>query len=181
MKNLSKLSIGAVAAGAIAAPSTAATTVTVNFNLANNGSGLHDITLGGNATPQYLYNTAEAGGGKYEAYFQTHFSAPTSYYGTLNTGPAQFPTPGSVTGSGSMFLGDSKGDQGDRYLPLKFDINGTTNVGNAFFNNASELVKIDYAAVGGVPEPAIWAELVAGFGLAGAAMRRRRPQAALAA
>jgi hypothetical protein len=79
--------------------------------------------------------------------------------------------------------GAAKSDRllGDRYYPLKFDINGTTNVGNAFFNNASDLVKIDYAAVGGVPEPAIWAQLVAGFGLAGAAVRRRRPQTALAA
>ena len=67
-------------------------------------------------------------------------------------------------------------------MPLQFDINGTTTVGNAFFNNTNDLVKIEYADVaGGVPEPAIWAELVAGFALAGAAMRRRRPQAAVAA
>ena len=32
----------------------------------------------------------------------------------------------------------------------------------------------------GVPEPAAWALMIAGFGLAGAAMRRRRPIAALA-
>ena len=179
MKNLSKLSIGAVAASAIAAPSTAATTVTVNLNLANNGSGVHNITLGGNATPQYAYQTSSALYGKTDAYFQTFGS--TSYYDSLNPGPALFPTPGSVTGSGMIFIGGSGQNPGDRYLPLKFDINGTTTVGNAFFNNASDLVKIDYAAVGGVPEPAIWAQLVAGFGLAGAAVRRRRPQTALAA
>jgi hypothetical protein len=103
MKILSKLSIGAVAAGAIAAPSSAATTVTVDFNLANDGSGVHDITLGGNATPQYQYQTISALYGKTDAYFQTY---PTSYYNSF-PGPAQFPTPGSVTESGTLYIGGS--------------------------------------------------------------------------
>jgi hypothetical protein len=185
MKNLSKLSIGAVAAGAIAAPS-AATTTTVNFNFANNGSGLHDITLGGNATRQFSYLSGQFYFGvdpianKYSATFGGYNGA---VYGELSavSGQVALPTPNTIFGIGGQFIGFSKSSNGDRYLPLQFDINGTTNVGNAFFNNASDLVKIDYAAVGGVPEPAIWAELVAGFALAGAAMRRRRPQTALTA
>jgi hypothetical protein len=180
MKILSKLSIGAVAAGAIAAPSTAATTVTVNLGLANNGSGNHAITLGGNAAPQYVYGTYDDNGVKNSAYFETTLAS--SYLGDFQIGPAQFPTPGTVTGQEKTFIGDTKNAQGNRYLPLQFDINGTTHVGNAFFDYPSNLVKIEYQAVaGGVPEPAIWAQLVAGFGLAGAAVRRRRPQTALAA
>ena len=178
MNNLSKLSIGAVAAGAIAAPSTAATTVTVNLNLANNGSGVHDITLGGNATPQYHYTTNDQD--KYnQAWFSTASGSNFIYDFYAD---AQFPTPGSVTDSGNKFIGNSDSIEGFRYLALEFDINGTTHVGNAFFNDASDLVQINYQTVaGGVPEPAIWAQLVAGFGLAGAAVRRRRPQTALAA
>ena len=37
----------------------------------------------------------------------------------------------------------------------------------------------DIANIGGVPEPASWALLVAGFGLTGAAIRRRRPAVAV--
>ena len=45
------------------------------------------------------------------------------------------------------------------------------------FNTYAQLDNfvIDQApAVGGIPEPASWALLIAGFGLLGAAMRRRR-------
>ncbi len=38
------------------------------------------------------------------------------------------------------------------------------------------LAQFDGAGIGGVPEPASWAMLIAGFGLTGAAMRRRRIQ-----
>ncbi len=42
-------------------------------------------------------------------------------------------------------------------------------------NSGAYDVTVNYAGLGGaVPEPATWAMMVAGFGLAGAAMRRRR-------
>ena len=179
MSNLSKLSIGAVAAGAIAAPSTAATTVTVNFNIVNNGSGFYDITLGGNATPQYQYFTFFLI--KNQAYFNPMGTSGTGSQALSYTSNPDFPALGVALFGPEFFVGNDEAQSGNRYLPLQFDINGTTTVGNAFFNNTNDLVKIDYAAVaGGVPEPAIWAELVAGFALAGAAMRRRRPQAVAA-
>jgi hypothetical protein len=43
----------------------------------------------------------------------------------------------------------------------------------------NEFVAGGVAVTGGVPEPASWAMLIAGFGLTGAAMRRRRAGAAL--
>ncbi|WP_353200317.1 PEPxxWA-CTERM sorting domain-containing protein [Sandarakinorhabdus sp.] len=180
MKILSKLSLGAVAAGAIAAPS-AATTTTVNFFFANNGSGRSDITLGGNTTPQYTYDTSVVFSGKNQAYFVPNSSSSYGVIGPV-VGPVALPTPNTATQNLGGYIGYNNNSPGDRYLPLQFSINGTTTVGNAFFNNTNGLVKIEYADVaGGVPEPAIWAELVAGFALAGAAMRRRRPQAAVAA
>jgi|KBSSwiStaDraftv2_1062776.scaffolds.fasta_scaffold118909_2 hypothetical protein len=39
---------------------------------------------------------------------------------------------------------------------------------------------VNLNGVGGVPEPASWAMLMAGFGIVGSAMRRRNPRAALA-
>lgn len=41
-------------------------------------------------------------------------------------------------------------------------------------------LRFDYTPVEGVPEPAAWALMIGGFGLAGVAARRRRPAAALA-
>jgi hypothetical protein len=180
MKILSKLSLGAAAAGVIAAPS-AATTTTVNFNFANDGSAARDITLGGNATPQYRYQTSYSS--KFNSSISSIFNNDAGRFGSLKTvnGPVAFPALGTATESGGLLIRSSSNTNGDRYMPLQFTINGTTTVGNAFFSSDSSLQKIEYAAVGGVPEPAIWAELVAGFALAGAAMRRRRPQTALAA
>lgn len=56
----------------------------------------------------------------------------------------------------------------------------TANIGSIVFtrtfDNTGDTIGLDnfVSATGAVPEPASWAMLVAGFGLAGAAMRRRR-------
>lgn len=49
-------------------------------------------------------------------------------------------------------------------------------------DNAYALGEVQFtgAAVAGVPEPASWAMMIGGFGMAGAAMRRRTPRAVLA-
>jgi len=51
---------------------------------------------------------------------------------------------------------------------------------SAYVNDPSLGEYVNYAfkddgRVGGVPEPAIWALMIGGFGLAGASLRRRRP------
>lgn len=45
---------------------------------------------------------------------------------------------------------------------------------------AFDILNVENATQGGVPEPASWAMLIAGFGLTGAAMRRRRATVAAA-
>lgn len=55
----------------------------------------------------------------------------------------------------------------------------------SFTTNGGDGYSIDYAALvgdraGGVPEPAAWALMLAGFGMVGSAMRRRGSRAALA-
>jgi PEP-CTERM motif len=54
---------------------------------------------------------------------------------------------------------------------------GFSNVDKVSFNTSSNLVLLDDVSVNGgaaVPEPASWALMIGGFGLAGAALRRRR-------
>jgi len=46
--------------------------------------------------------------------------------------------------------------------------------GLRFTNNGQRAFELDNVAFGAVPEPATWAMLIAGFGLVGGAMRRRR-------
>jgi hypothetical protein len=49
-----------------------------------------------------------------------------------------------------------------------------TNVGALSFNSSSDVVFSNSGGAPGVPEPASWALMIAGFGLVGAAMRRRK-------
>jgi len=81
---------------------------------------------------------------------------------------------GLLIGSGSMlynigYLGPN--DSYPDYYILSSAIGAPGNTVLASFGNAS---------LGAVPEPASWAMMVAGFGLAGAAMRRRRTAVAFA-
>ncbi len=69
------------------------------------------------------------------------------------------------------------GETGSILASFAFD---TPFVGQYFlfegvnFSNGPRIVEID--AIGAVPEPATWAMMVLGFGLAGGAMRRKRVQ-----
>jgi len=47
------------------------------------------------------------------------------------------------------------------------------------YEGTARLVSIDGVAIPGVPEPASWAMMIAGFGLAGAALRNRRSPAVI--
>jgi hypothetical protein len=66
----------------------------------------------------------------------------------------------------------------DAYVHLTFTDSGTQYVGTAHVDGGGTLRTIEYvdapAGPGGVPEPAEWALLIGGLGLAGAALRRQR-------
>jgi hypothetical protein len=53
-------------------------------------------------------------------------------------------------------------------------VTGLTFVGSGAVNLTQSPVTEFVEGVGGVPEPSSWAMLIAGFGLVGATMRRRR-------
>lgn len=51
---------------------------------------------------------------------------------------------------------------------------GGDQVTQVIFSSAENSFELDNIAVSAVPEPATWAMMIAGFGMAGAALRRRR-------
>jgi hypothetical protein len=74
----------------------------------------------------------------------------------------------------------------DEYIHLEFSNDGTIYAGEAHVDPSATLVDLTYDAIGsgtitGVPEPESWALMIAGLGLAGAALRSRRRQTAVSA
>ena len=96
-------------------------------------------------------------------------SQPSATYG--------FPGPGD-----GIALNEARTEAGDgtQYVTLRFDIDSHRTVGIATFNDAF-LTQIDYRSI--VPEPAVWAQMIAGLSLAGLALRttRRRRTTTVAA
>lgn len=132
------------------------------------GTGYTKVTFGG------VINAVEfqAGSGWY--YGASDLQYEVLLGGTL-IGTGQVGGLSTYTGFGFYGFSGANFDE----LRLQAQARGAT----AFNPSAYEAVALDAinfgGTVGGVPEPANWAMLIAGFGLTGAAMRRRR--AALAA
>ncbi len=105
------------------------------------------------------------------------FAAPTSgisftfnNYGTGNGSSASF------YDAGNVLLGTLAIDVSNGLTPYSF---GGTGVSRVVFDNAtggggSWIFGVGQLTYGAVPETASWAMLIAGFGLVGAAARRRR-------
>lgn len=93
-------------------------------------------------------------------------------------------SPGKLTISHSMSNPDDGNDAGGNYY--YFDVAAATTNGvwdTVFFGTTQQgRLTVTGAAdpIEGVPEPASWATMIAGFGLVGATMRRRRSAAAIA-
>jgi hypothetical protein len=86
---------------------------------------------------------------------------------------------GSVLASfvGSQVWDPANGDQGstatNRLVRLTFDGDTVGQVTGLRFNSSGNAFEVDNIAVAAVPEPATWAMMIGGFGLIGAAARRR--------
>ena len=61
-------------------------------------------------------------------------------------------------------------------ITKNFGLVGTTGGFLTFTNSSNVQFSGQVGPVAAVPEPATWAMMIAGFGLAGAAMRRRAPK-----
>ena len=80
------------------------------------------------------------------------------------------------TPGGYIYLSGGELTPGDSYtFSLGASRVGSTNAQFAFFDSSERRSIVDPLIPGtpGVPEPASWALMIAGFGMAGAAMRRR--------
>lgn len=89
--------------------------------------------------------------------------------------------PSSVITTPLSFFLDNATENAPGSVDFIRTYNGVLNVGDVatLWNGGTPLGSS--ALLGAVPEPTVWALLVAGFGLTGAAMRRRRPIASVAA
>jgi hypothetical protein len=73
----------------------------------------------------------------------------------------------------AMHFGNGKGGPGNATAFYKIDAGSGIDKINLVYNASSNAVLYSTGSGGGVPEPATWAMMIAGFGLIGAAMRRR--------
>lgn len=157
-----------LAAGSFAAPAAASTTVSINFDpFASEEETTFLVNLGDVESPQFVYGRdyegagakiSTNGGGSAIGDFVDAFRLPDSS-DRFNEIEAKVAV-----------------DGGNQYLLLTFAIDGVQQAGTASFQNTL-LTDITYdLAPSMVPEPAVWAQLIAGFGLAGSALRvgRRR-------
>ena len=172
---LAMLSLGGLATAGAAS---AVTPVTVTLNIAGDvaNSGFTPIDLvGGTGTesnPQFEY-------GNYFGYpyllsgpFTTAYTKGfiASQYGAV--GDKSSTNPGVPVFSDVVDQSPAEPILGEpTYFQLAFDNGSQEYVGYGYVDSSETLEYITYEAV---PEPAAWALLIAGVGLAGAAVRTRR-------
>ncbi len=168
-----------VAGGAIgAAGHASAATVTYNYSSFGSGGAPQNVNILG--VDEYSYGPDV---------IKSNFTplAPGALTGTYS----QNPTPESTdTYSNTSIKTNGIGGpafSGDSYLNLSFDANGAGFLGAAKFTTVADPaggptdVVLDSITFQPVPEPDAWLLLAGGMGLAGAALRRKRAQAAVAA
>jgi hypothetical protein len=176
------------AGGAAGAASEAGAATTVTFGAGYGPyDATQDITLVGSAAQFYYgYNSTDE-----KTYLGTYGSSLLYQPSTVGYDPVKGPytipsvgfaatpvktadiTVDSTTGLPTSFTPKDTG-----HIDLTFTANGVNYAGFADVSGGAQLEAITYD-VASVPEPASWALMIGGFGLAGAALRRQRRQAAL--
>ena len=98
--------------------------------------------------------------GSVDTYNHITFKGPNGYEETI---------------SGSDLVAQANGDQSSSGTNRRFYFDfGNQRVNQVVFSATGDAFEFDNIAAGAVPEPATWAMLIAGFGMVGAAMRRRK-------
>lgn len=156
-----KMSASMVIAGGFA--STANATV-LNVDYVPTAAGT-DITIGANSTPQYTFSSIDFFNGS-KTRLQANGTATVAF---PYNGVVQTPGPYVLT----SFGGGAVQNVGD--FQLAFNIGSAAYTGLATVTNGGqEITRISYDAAPSVPEPATWAMMVLGLGIAGSALRRQR-------
>lgn len=157
-----KFAMAVLAVGGGAAAQAQAATTT-NYFYDDAGSN-YDISLAGATSPQYSYNNTGSCS-------QTFAANGSNEIGTSLLSAYTLPPAGQSYSSTQTYTEDFFPET--MYIPLKFTAEGTTYIGTAYIDSDAELESVTYQAV---PEPDVWALLIAGAGLTGAALRRSRRQ-----
>lgn len=159
----------------------------VNIRLSTTGAGGEGATQASStfasnigADVQTVYSgalalsTAATGVGPQPFDYTVTFDTPFAYdpsQGNLLL-DVLVPTNATVSGTGFGFLTfDTVNTLNDGIFSVVEINNGAATTG--FLSTAGAITLFSSAAVAPIPEPASWALMIAGFGLAGAAMRRR--------
>ncbi|NJC34016.1 hypothetical protein GGR88_001490 [Sphingomonas jejuensis] len=93
---------------------------------------------------------------------------------TYNTITLNFVGGGSQSFTGSQIANPANGSQSSPILNARFAFNGQGQlIQSISFASSQNSLEVDNIAVS-VPEPATWGMMIAGFGIVGASLRRRR-------
>ena len=184
--------VGAALCG-LAAPAAASTVVATNcVSVADAHGCLFNGNINNNPNPSNAnsYKNAEAA---YNLFNNTHPSANPDITLTYLADTDVTPFPGTITGAGGSsgtwslpgklvnFIAVKASNQFVLYqLATPASSGSWSTLDIPYRNNPHDLSHLVFFGRPAVPEPATWAMMIGGFGLAGAALRRRRAAAALA-
>jgi hypothetical protein len=192
--------IAALALSGATAASAAVTWTSTAFDSAPGPGETMVLDFDGIAAPGYII----AGGAESSVSIPNVAAAPagdaTDFYYVIGGGTATLLTP--LLNSMSMYIGSlddyntitfksggatigsfnglqlqvpANGDQGAANTNRRFYFDfGGDNVDEIVFQSSKNSFEFDNIAVSAVPEPGVWALMIAGFGMMGAALRRRR-------
>ncbi len=167
MKTLKALMVGSaiVAMAAVAAPASAATTLTLSPGPGGTLTGSFSESGIAAGIQTFVYNFTLPSNGMTSGSISTSFSSAANDYNfttvTLNGTPFTLSPTGQFE-FGSIILSTMTGVQ-------------TLSVAGLSFGNGSFGGQITFTPMAAaVPEPATWALMLTGFGIVGGAMRRRK-------
>ncbi len=195
---MKKLLLASVLASAMALPHASATTVYFHFSNTINSDGTIDGTVYGHVTGVVDNATSAATGvfiDSYPAALPGIFNVgdyvpPFDVLSTWHSGELDensFTLVGGHVVDAAFSLVFANGDNDRLYLNSKCDCTGETGHTNfisigsnnsQYVWNVGDLNAADgLIFTSGVPEPAVWATMIMGFGLIGGQLRRRRSPA----
>jgi hypothetical protein len=194
---MSRISI--IAAMLLSTSAVTAGATTINFSALADGTavttqfpGLTVSLVGGTDTGPAIVGDVFGGGlalgNSVSNFYPTAYSVNFAFSGPVSNLSFKFNNFGSENGSNYVASGSSGVistalvDSFNSYSSVFVTGNGITNLSINNNNNDSWLFGIGSItfSAGAVPEPASWAMMIAGFGLVGATMRRRRQAVATA-